>query len=66
MRFAKAASQFKSAILSYIVSQMSTQKDVEELQKTFKSLDKDNNGELCRGTSLWQASSAEKNSSRGI
>ena len=35
---------FKQALLSYIVSQMSSHQEIQELQKTFLGLDKNNDG----------------------
>lgn len=41
-------SKFKQAILTFIASQVITQKERSELQKVFQMLDKDGNGTLTR------------------
>ncbi|CAD8208692.1 unnamed protein product [Paramecium pentaurelia] len=42
----QAKSEFRSAIVQYIISQMTTNKELEDLQKTFQSLDKNKDGVL--------------------
>lgn len=42
----RSKSKLRDAILTFMVTQMTTQKDLEELKKTFSTLDKDGNGVL--------------------
>ncbi|CAD8119762.1 unnamed protein product [Paramecium sonneborni] len=42
----QAKSEFRSAIVQYIISQMTTNKELEDLQRTFQSLDKNKDGVL--------------------
>ncbi|CAD8206359.1 unnamed protein product [Paramecium octaurelia] len=42
----QAKSEFKAAIVQYIISQMTTNKELEDLQKSFQSLDKNKDGVL--------------------
>lgn len=44
----KARSKFKQAVLSFIATQIVSNQDKEELQNTFKILDKDGDGKLTR------------------
>ncbi|CAK57234.1 unnamed protein product (macronuclear) [Paramecium tetraurelia] len=44
----QAKSEFKAAIVQYIISQMTTNKELEDLQKSFQSLDKNKDGVLSK------------------
>jgi calcium-dependent protein kinase len=44
----RAQSKIKSSILNFIISQMSSTKDLDELTKIFQSMDKNGDGRLCK------------------
>lgn len=44
----QSRNKLKQAILTFIVTQMTSQAEKDELQKTFQSLDKDSNGVLTK------------------